>query len=403
MIGGCHRNALPGAELGGGDRPLRLSAITPAESLAVFTDRALMTLIVINLVAVALESIPDIGTRYAMAFEVIEYFSLFVFTVEYALRLWGAVEHGPHQHLSATQARMKYALGPAGLVDLVAVLPFWLAVLLPADFRFVLVFRMVRFFKIARYSPAMRSLLDVLYRERRALFGCLVITMGIALVAAAMMHLAEAKAQPDKLGTIPDAMWWAMVTLGTIGYGDVVPVTVLGKLIATGTIFMGLILMALPIGIIATAFSEQIHRRDFIVTWSMIAKVPLFAGLDAAAIVDISELLRAQLAEPGEIIIREGEHAHSMYFIAAGEVEVAVNKKKVKLGVGQFFGEVAVLKNERRSGTATALTRTRLLALSAQDLHALMKRDPRVAERIKGMMEKRTGKKEVPAKAEKAD
>lgn len=368
------------------------------ERLAVFSDRALMGLILINLIAVALESIPHIGARYALAFEIIEYFSLAVFTIEYVLRLWGAVEHGPHQHLSPLRARLKYALGPAGLVDLVAVLPFWLALVLPADFRFILVFRMLRFFKIARYSPAMRSLLDVLYRERRALFGCLVITMGIALVAAAMMHLAEAKAQPDKLGTIPDALWWSIVTIGTIGYGDVVPVTPLGKLIATGTIFIGLILMALPIGIIATAFSEQIHRRDFIVTWGMIAKVPLFSELDAAEIVDISELLRSQLAEAGEVIVREGDHAHSMYFIAAGEVEVAVGKKNVKLGVGQFFGEVAVLKNERRSGTATALQRTNLLVLSAQDLHALMKRDPRIAERIKDVVEKRTGGKVVAAK-----
>ena len=197
------------------------------------------------------------------------------------------------------RARLKYALSPAGLVDLVAVLPFWFALVLPADFRFVLVFRIVRFFKIARYSPAMRSLLDVLYRERRALFGCLVITMGSALVAAALMHLAEGKVQPDKLGTIPDALWWAIVTIGTIGYGDVVPVTALGKLIATGTIFLGLIMMALPIGIIATAFSEQIHRRDFIVTWGMIARVPLFAELDAGEIADIMQLLRAQLVEAG--------------------------------------------------------------------------------------------------------
>lgn len=363
------------------------------ERLAVFTDRALMTLIVVNLVAVALESIPDVGARYVLAFDAVEYFSLVVFTIEYGLRLWGAVEHGPHQHLTPMRARLKYALSAGGLIDLASVLPFWFNLLTPDDFRFVLVFRMVRFFKIARYSPAMRSLLDVLYRERRALFGCLVITVGAALVAAALMHLAEGKVQPAKLGTIPDALWWSIVTIGTIGYGDVVPVTAFGKLIAIGTIFMGLILMALPIGIIATAFSEQIHRRDFIVTWGMIAKVPLFAELDAGEIADVSELLRAKLAEPDEVIIREGDHAHSMYFIAAGEVEVAVGKKRVKLTEGQFFGEVAVLKNQRRSGTVTALTRTNLLVLSAQDLHALMQRDRRIAERVNDVMEKRTGRK----------
>jgi voltage-gated potassium channel len=363
-------------------------------------DRLLVALIVINLVAVALESMPAFGARYAVAFDLIEYFSLVVFTVEYGLRLWSAVEHGPHRHLAASQARLKYALSAAGLVDLIAVLPFWFALVLPADFRFVLVFRMVRFFKIARYSPAMRSLLDVLYRERRALFGCLVITLGTALVAAALMHLAEGKVQPDKLGTIPDALWWAIVTVGTIGYGDVVPVTALGKLIATGTIFLGLVLMALPIGIIATAFSEQIHRRDFIVTWGMIARVPLFAELDAGEIADIMQLLRAQLAEEGQVIVREGEAAHSMYFIADGEVEVALKKERIRLGVGQFFGEVAVLRRARRSATAIALTRASLLVLSAQDLHALMQRNPRIAKRIKDTVEKRTGRKVDPAKDE---
>jgi len=370
------------------------------DAMGVVIDRLLVLLILLNLVAVALESVPEYGARYALAFNLIEIVSLVVFTVEYGMRLWVAVEHGPHRHLNGARARLKYALSPAGIVDLAAVLPFWFAFVLPADLRFVLVFRIVRFFKIARYSPAMRSLLDVLYRERRALFGCVVITMGSALVAAALMHLAEGKVQPERLGTIPDALWWAIVTVGTIGYGDVVPVTVLGKLIATGTIFIGVIMMALPVGIIATAFAEQIHRRDFIVTWGMIARVPLFAELDAAAISDIMQLLRAQVAEAGETIVRAGDPAHSMYFIAAGEVEVALKKEMLRLGVGHFFGEVAVLRRARRSATATALTRTNLLVLSAQDLHALMQRDSRIAARIKDVVEKRVGRDVVSPKGD---
>ena len=224
--------------------------------------------------------------------------------------------------------------------------------------------------------------------------------MGATLVSAALMHLAEGKVQPDKLGTIPDALWWAIVTLGTIGYGDVVPVTALGKLIATGTIFVGVIMIALPVGIIATAFAEQIHRRDFIVTWGMIARVPLFAELDAAEISDIMQLLRAQVAEAGEVIVRAGDPAHSMYFIAAGEVEVALKKERLHLGAGHFFGEVAVLRRARRSATATALTRSNLLVLAAQDLHALMQRDSRIAARIKDVVEKRVGREIVTPKGD---
>ena len=363
-------------------------------------DRFLVLLILINLIAVTLESIPRYETEYGGIFAAIEFFSLLVFTVEYALRLWSAVEHGPHQHLPAGRARLKYALSPAGIIDVIAVLPFWFAMLVPGDLRVVLVFRMVRFFKFARYSPAMRSLLDVLYNERRALFGCLVIALGTALVAASLMHLAEATVQPEKLGTIPEAFWWAIVTIGTIGYGDVVPVTPLGKLIATCTIFAGLVLMALPVGIIATAFAEQIQRRDFIVTWGMISRVPLFAELDAMEISDVMELLRAQVVEAGEVIMRAGDEARSMYFIAAGEVEIEIKGKKerVRLGVGQFFGEVALLRQTRRTATVTAVTRTNLLGLDAHDLHALMQRDPRIAERIKEVVEDRVGNRAGPVK-----
>jgi len=367
------------------------------DAIGLAVDRFLIALILVNLVNVALETVPSLEARYGTVFALIEDFSLVVFTLEYGLRLWTAVEHGPHRGLHPVRARLKYALSPTGLVDLLAVMPFWLELFTATDLRFLLVFRMVRFFKIARYSPAMRSLLDVIYRERRALFGCLVITAGVTLVAASLMHLVEGRIQPDKLGTIPDAMWWAIVTIGTIGYGDVVPVTVLGKFIAAGTIFLGVMMLALPVGIIATAFSEQIHRREFVVTWSMIARVPLFSELDAVEIAGIMELLRAQVAAPGQVIVREGDIAHSMYFIAAGRVEVALkDRAPVMLGPGQFFGEVAVLRRARRSATATALMRTSLLVLDAQDLHALMSREPRIAERVQDVVRKRMGEPVTP-------
>jgi voltage-gated potassium channel len=280
------------------------------------------------------------------------------------------------------RARLKFMSSPSGIIDLVSVLPFWFGFMVPSELRVILIFRIVRFLKLARYSPAIRSLLDALYSERRALFGCVVILLGTALIAASLMHLAERGAQPDKLGTIPDALWWAIVTLGTIGYGDVVPVTPLGKIIASVTIFGGLIMIALPVGIIATAFSEQIHRRDFVVTWGMVARVPLFAGLDASDIADILRLLRAQTVDAGDVIVRRGDPAHSMYFIAAGEVEIELAKRRVRLGVGHFFGEVAVLRRARRSATVQAVARTSLLVLAAEDMHALMEREPRIAERI---------------------
>src|SRR5581483_2501282 len=309
---------------------------SPGDRASLLVDRLIIALIAVNLVAVALESVPSLAARYGVAFAAIEYASLVIFTVEYALRIWVAVEHAPYHRGSRLASRLRYVVSGSGIVDLISVLPFWFGFLLPSDLRVVLVLRMIRFFKIARYSTAMRSLLDVLYGERRALFGCAVILFGATLMAAAVMHLVEGHVQPDKFGTIPDAMWWAIVTLGTIGYGDVVPVTIAGKLVAGVTIVFGLVMIALPVGIIATAFNEQIHRREFVVTWSMVAKVPLFSGLNAAEIADVMRLLRAQQVEAGTIIVRRGEPGHSMYFIAAGEVEIDLPGEPVRLGVGHF-------------------------------------------------------------------
>src|SRR5215470_3751992 len=314
-------------------------------------SRLLIVLIVINLAAVTLESVPQYEHAYAREFLAVEVLSLLVFTVEYLLRVWVAVDHAPYRHLSPIRARLKFITSASGIIDLVSVLPFWFAFFVPSELRVILIFRIVRFLKLARYSPAIRSLLDALYSERRALFGCVVILLGTALIAASLMHLAERGAQPDKLGTIPDALWWAIVTLGTIGYGDVVPVTPLGKIIASVTIFGGLIMIALPVGIVATAFASDIHRREFIVTWGMVARVPLFAGLDANQIAEIMRLLRSQRIEAGTIIARRGEPAHSMYFVAAGEVEIDLPDRCVRLGAGHFFGEIAVLRKARRSAT----------------------------------------------------
>jgi voltage-gated potassium channel len=151
-------------------------------------------------------------------------------------------------------------------------------------------------------------------------------------------------------------------------------------------------MMALPVGIIATAFAEQVHRREFVVTWGMVARVPLFAELSAIEIADIMKLLRAQQFEAGSVIARRGEPAHSMYFVAAGEVEIALKHERVRLGAGHFFGEIAALRRARRSATVVAVRRTSLLVLDAHDLHALMERQPRIAEHIREVARSRLGR-----------
>jgi voltage-gated potassium channel len=353
----------------------------------------LIGLIAITLVATVLESVPSLANAHSSLFEVIEYAALAAFSVEYLARLWTAAEYPLWKRLGPVQCRLRFALSPSGLIDLAAVLPFWLSFVMAADLRAFLVLRLVRFFKLTRYSPALRSLLEALYAERRALLGCFVILCGATLIAAALMHLAEGAAQPDKFGTIPDAMWWAIVTLGTVGYGDAVPVTVAGRLIAGLTIFVGLLMVALPVGIVATAFANEVHRRDFVVTWGLVARIPLFSELSATQIADVMKILRAQRVDKGSTIARRGEAAHSMYLIVDGEVEIRLRHKHVHLGAGDFFGEVAALRQSRRSATVVALQTTRLLALDASDLHGLMDREPQIASRIWDAARTRLGNK----------
>jgi voltage-gated potassium channel len=212
--------------------------------------------------------------------------------------------------------------------------------------------------------------------------ACLFILCGLALVSAAVMYVAEHEAQPEKLGSIPDALYWAVITLTTVGYGDVSPVTPLGKAIAGVTALFGIVMLALPVGIIATSFAQTIQRRDFVVTWSMISHVPLFARLSANDVAELMRYLQSQTFEPGEIIVKRGDIAHSMYFISSGEIEIDFGTRRTKLGEGHFFGEVAIIKQARRSATIRAICATKMLVLDAADLRGLMERRPEIARLI---------------------
>jgi voltage-gated potassium channel len=357
--------------------------------LAAALHGVLIALIILNVIAVVAESVPALAGAHPRLFLAIELVSLSVFTVEYGLRLWSAPEDVRLRHLPPWRARIRWAMSPGALVDLAAVAPFYLVAFVGADFRSLLVLRLLRFFKLARYSPGLASLFDALRAEKRALLACAVILAGTVLIAATLMHWAEHDAQPDKLGTIPDAMYWAVITLTTVGYGDISPVTGLGRVIASLTAVVGLVMLALPVGIIASAFAREINRRDFLITWNQVAKVPLFAELDALEVADIMRCLGAESFEPGEIVTRRGEEANSMYFICSGEVQIELPGDDIVLGPGQFFGELAVLAHARRSATVRAATRARLLSLEAADLHRLMDRHPGMARRVREVAQAR--------------
>ncbi len=342
--------------------------------------RLIVCIIVIDVMAMILASVPEFDARFGGLFTVIKVSSVVVFALEYAARLWSVAGHSPRK-LSPAQDRIEYALSSLGIVDLLAFLPASIA-LIAGQRSTLALFGLLPFFKLVRYSPAMRSLLSAIHAERRTLTGCLVILAGAVLLFATLLYAIEHDVQPEKFGTIPDAMWWAIVTLGTVGYGDVVPVTALGKLVSVFTIIGGLTMIALPVAIISTAFADEVRRRDFVVTWGMLARVPLFSHLSAAEIADIMRLLRAHTIESGEILVRRGDAASSMYFITAGEVEIELPTQRVRLSDGTFFGEIALLHRTKRSGTVTATRKTKLLALDAQDFHALIERVPDLAAHV---------------------
>jgi voltage-gated potassium channel len=310
---------------------------------------------------------------------VIEVTAVAAFALEYAARLWSVVGHSLRD-MTPTRTRLEYAFSALGIIDLLSFLPSGIALI--AGDRTTLVLS-GPFLKLVRYSPALRSLLAAIHAERRTLFGCVVILTGAVLLFASLLYAIEHKIQPDRFGTIPQAMWWAIVTLGTVGYGDVVPVTPAGKIVTVFAIVVGFAMIALPVAIISRAFADEVRRRDFIVTWGMLARVPLFSQLGAAEIADIMRLLRAQTIEAGEILVRRGDAASSMYFITAGEVEIDLPGQRVRLSDGTFFGEIALLRRTKRSGTVTATRKTKLLVLDAQDFHALSAcpRWPRMSRR----------------------
>lgn len=227
-----------------------------------FIDGLLIALIVLNVLAVILESVPNIEARYATSFLWFERLSVAVFTIEYIIRLWSAVEASEEAAEKPWRTRLRYALRPLSLADLMAILPFYLSALIPVDLRMLRALRLLRVLKLSRYSTSMGLLLDALRNEARAIAAAVFVLSLLVLIAASFAYAAEHRVQPEAFGTIPDALWWAVITMTTVGFGDVVPITPLGKVVGGVIAVIGIGMVALPAGLLAAAFSEQLHLRD---------------------------------------------------------------------------------------------------------------------------------------------
>jgi voltage-gated potassium channel len=222
---------------------------------------AITVLIVVNVAAVVAESVPEIAARWAGAFALLESAAVTIFAAEYLARVWSIVEDPRFAH--PVTGRLRYAVSFMALVDLAAILPFFLPRLIPLDARFVRALRLlrvVRAVKLGRRSSGLALYARVIEAKRGELLLTLAVLSLLVLVAASAMYFIEHDAQPDRFSTIPASLWWAVVTLTTIGYGDVYPVTALGKVVGGMTAVVGVAFYAVPPAILVAGVMEEMQR-----------------------------------------------------------------------------------------------------------------------------------------------
>jgi voltage-gated potassium channel len=227
----------------------------------------IMTLILLNVLLVILETVDVIYSEYYLIFEILEIISVFIFTVEYLLRLWICTLNPKYS--APVVGRIRYALTPLAIVDLLAIAPFYLPMLLPFDLRFIRALRltrMLRVLKIGRYSESLKTFYSVLSAKRAEIFIVLFVMFILLITSAVIMYYVENDAQPEAFSNIPQAMWWGIATLTTVGYGDIFPITPLGKIFATVIAILGIGMFALPAGILGSGFIEELQKKKNIAT-----------------------------------------------------------------------------------------------------------------------------------------
>ncbi|MGY8680134.1 cyclic nucleotide-gated ion channel [Bradyrhizobium sp. UFLA05-153] len=286
------------------------------------------------------------------------------------------------RHMARQQRLGVYVLSSSGLVDAIGALAVPIALVLGVEPKTAWLLSVLWVLKVVPGIPGLRQLRRVLVLESGPLLSVLVIFLMVVFLASVAEYFLERDVQPQTFGSVPSALWWAVVTLTTTGYGDVVPVTPLGRMVAALVMISGLGVFGLWTGILATGFAAETRRDNFLKTWETVSKVPFFAALGPSAIADVTHMLRTMDLPARTMIIRKGAQGDCMYFIASGEVEVDLPGKKVALGEGAFFGEMALLGNNVRGANVTTVTVSRLLVLDLVDFRVLMARHPDLAETI---------------------
>ena len=241
---------------------LVLNAADPEDRATRLVGSSILLLIALNVLAVIVGSVRSFEAEYHHELHAFEAFSVAIFTVEYLAGVWSCVTAERYAH--PIWGRVRFMFSPMALIDLAAILPFFLF-LAAYDLRFmraVRLLRLARLAKLAKYSAAVHLFGRVFINRKEELTITILLMALLVVLSASFIYYAEHEAQPDKFPDIPSAMWWAIVTLTTVGYGDTYPVTSMGKAFAACVSIFGVGMVALPTGILGASFVEELRRGD---------------------------------------------------------------------------------------------------------------------------------------------
>lgn len=351
-------------------------------------------LIICNVILVTattlLQSVPELQPFMA-AHTTIPLLCGSIFLAEFCLRLWTATECDRlWRKFPLLGKRGSYLVSFHGVIDLLVWVPMVFMLVGFAPGGWLSLFGVISLFKLSRYVTSLELVGAVIQNEKHTLMAS-VLTLGLLLVVlSTCLFLIENAAQPELFKSIPHTMWWGIVTLTTIGYGDMVPVTLAGRILGGITMLIGIGMLAMPTGIIATGFANERKRRELLQTWKIVSSLPLFKDLDANWISEISGLLKTVMVPAHVIVITKGEFSTALFFIADGEVEIDLFPTPRRLKSGDFFGEAGLLQNKPRSATVTTVKPTRFLVLGLAEYQSLISRAPDLRKKLEETASQRT-------------
>ena len=253
----------------------------------------IIVLILTNVAAIILETEAGIYDVYAGYFKAFEVFSVAVFSIEYLLRVWVCTEYAEYSR--PVLGRLRYMTSLMALIDLLAIIPFYLPMFIPVNLRvlrLLRIFRVFRLLKLARYTDAVDTILRVINERKAELSITLFVGAILLIISSTLVYYAEFEAQPDKFSSIIATMWWSIITLLTVGYGDVFPITPVGRFFGALTAVFGIAMFALPAGLISSGFMEELSRQKAAKTVVIcphcgknVTEPPEKAGAEAPAII----------------------------------------------------------------------------------------------------------------------